>query len=408
MDRHAPRRWIGSGWRRLGWVGVLGVLALALMGLGVRYVPERSLGADYVCYWAAGRLLIAGENPYDPALQADIQRDHGWNRDKDGLGIYEFLPFYYPPWFAMLCAALVPLGYSVARMTWILLDAGLVFASAYLLRDAVPGVPRSVPMLLVPLFIFSWTAVIIGQTTPLILFLIVAAWRLMQARHDGLAGAALAWLTIKPQLTVLLLPAVLLWSARQGRWRVVGGFTATLAVLVLASFAVLPGWVRAFLRAPKVTPPPTEYFPWIGSTWFLLLKGVGLRSWGLWGLYLLGAVPFVVAVLRAALDRARPVEDVLSLSLLAAYVVAPYGRHYDFPVLLVPFLVMLGRRLAPAAGAAVLAALLILPYLHFLILPWIKARLRISGKFNPEFTFVWVPLLLAACWLATSVRSRRA
>ena len=136
--------------------------------------------------------------------------------------------------------------------------------------------------LAVHLIIFTVVTIVIGQTTPLILFLIAVAWRLLEARRDRTAGFALAWLTIKPQLTILVLPGVLLWAARCRRWGVVVGLAATLAVLALASWLLIPGWLGQMLDAPRQTPPPTEYFPWIGTTWFLLLKSAGFRSWSFW------------------------------------------------------------------------------------------------------------------------------
>ncbi len=317
------------------------------------------------------------------------------------MGIYEFLPFYYPPWFAMLCAAFFPLGYEGARIAWLVVNIELVFLTGYLLREAVPGVPRSVPLAVVPLFVFTVAAVIVGQTSPLIFFLIVLAWRLAEERRDRSAGVVLAWVTIKPQLTAVLLLGLLLWAARRGRWGVVRGFAAMLALLCLVSFAILPSWLDEMLKAPRITPPPTDYFPWIGVTWYLLLKATGLRSWGFEAAYAAVALPFLGVVLRTAYDRSRPLRDVLSLGLLAAYFVAPYGRHYDFPVLLIPLLTLIGTRLKERSGAAMLFALLFLPYLHYLVLDRLKVLLGFTGRLNPEFTFFWIPLLLTAAWFAS-------
>jgi hypothetical protein len=135
------------------------------------------------------------------------------------------------------------------------------------------------------------------------------------------------------------------------------------------------------------------------------LKGAGLRSWGLQAAYAAVALPFLGTVLRAALDRSRPLPDVLSLGLLAAYFVAPYGRHYDFPVLLIPFLTLLGTRLPERWGALLLVALLLLPYLHYMVLGRLKIWLGFTGRLNPEFTFFWVPLLLAVAWFASRPKS---
>ena len=172
-------------------------------------------------------------------------------------------------------------------------------------------------------------------------------------------------------------------------------------MLALASWLLIPSWLGQMLDVPRQTPPPTEYFPWIGTTWFLLLKSAGFRSWSFWALYALVAVPLLATVLKASLDRSKPLHEVLALGLLAACIVAPYGRHYDFPVLLIPLFVLLGTRLSEIAGAVLLVALLLLPYSQY----WIMARRGLVGQIgrpSPEFLFAWVPLLLAGVWLTTA------
>src|SRR5205823_1117697 len=111
----------------------------------------------------------------------------------------------------------------------------------------------------------------------------------------------------------------------------------------------------------------TEHYPWIGNTWLLLLKTLGLRGWALWALYLAGALPFLAAVLRTALGRGAALSGLLGWGILAAFFVAPYARHYDFPVLLVPAL-LLGNRLPQLASAGLLMALVVLPYVQFSLL----------------------------------------
>jgi hypothetical protein len=301
----------------------------------------------------------------------------------------------------MLCAAFIPLGFATAKMTWLVVNADLILLTAFLLRDVVPGVPRAVPLAVVPLFIFTVAAVIVGQTSPLVFFLIVLAWRFVESGRDFAAGAVFAWVTMKPQLTGVLLLAVLIWALRRGRWRIVQGFAAMLAVLCLASFALLPSWPQEMLDATRRTPPPTVHFPWIGATWYLLLKGAGLKSWALNVAYVAVAAAFLGVLLRVAADRSAPFRDMLSLGLLAAYIVAPYGRHYDFPVLLIVFLVLVGTRLSERWATALLVTLLLVPYLHFLVLDRMRVWLGLTGRLNPEFTFVWVPLLLTLAWFAS-------
>jgi hypothetical protein len=183
---------------------------------------------------------------------------------------------------------------------------------------------------------------------------------------------------------------------------------AALAILGFIGAAIVPDWPLEMLRASARTPPPTAYFPWIGTTWLLVLKTAGLHSWALYGLYLAAALPFLAVLLRAALDRARPLEDVVSLSLIAPFVLAPYARHYDFTVLLVPVFVLIGRRLSEKAGTALLIALLILPYVNLGIIAAFRERYPSTVKLFPEWTYVWIPLLVIVTWFATETRTRAA
>jgi hypothetical protein len=388
------------------WLAGITLLTAACVGGLLVVGPWDKIDPDFICYWAAGNIVAAGQSPYDEALQAQIQRERGWDKATDGLGHYDFLPYYYPPWFAAGCALLVPLGYDGAKVGWFALNLELLLLAGYLLRDAVPGVPRSVPVVAVPVFGLSVVALFVGQTSIIMLFLAALAWRLMTRGNDRLAGAALACLTTKPQLTAALILSLLLWCGRQRRWGVVLGFTATLAALSLLGEWIVPAWPIEMLRATERTRPPTFYFPWIGTTWLLALKTMGLHSWGLWGLYLAAALPYLAVLLRVGFDRSRSLEDILSLGLIAPFIVAPYGRHYDFTVLLIPALVLIGRRLSEKAGTALLVALLVLPYLNLGIIVAFRTRYPSTVRLFPESTSLWIPLLVTATWFTAAHRAR--
>jgi hypothetical protein len=389
------------------WLAGITLLATVCVWGLVVIAPWEKLVPDFICYWAAGKLVASGQSPYDEDLQTRIQHECGWDKATDGLGKFAFLPYYYPPWFAAFCALLIPLGYQGAKIAWFALNLELLLLSGYFMKDVVPRLPRSIPLITVPVFILSVISLFVGQTSIAILFFAALGWMLLERGSDRLGGVALACLTTKPQVTVILILAVLLWSARQRRWGVVQGFTVTLAALALLGAWIVPAWPLEMLRAGQRTPQPTAYFPWIGTTWFLILKTIGLKSWSLWGLYLAVVVAFLVLVVRAALDRSRPLDDVLALGLLGAFIVAPYGRHYDFSVLLIPLFILMGRRLSEVAGAILLVVLLILPYIHFGVLMKFKERYPSTLRLFPEFTFFWIPLLLALVWLATEVQAGR-
>src|SRR5208337_1220041 len=160
---------------------------------------------------------------------------------------------------------LVPLGYQGAKVAWFAVNLELLLLTGYVMRDAVPGLPRSIPQVVVPIFALSVVALFVGQTSIPILFLVAVAWKLMNRGNDALAGAALACLTTKPQLTAVVVIMLLLWCARQHRWRVAVGFALTLGALSLLGAWIVPTWPIDMLRAAQRTPPPTAHFPWIGT-----------------------------------------------------------------------------------------------------------------------------------------------
>jgi hypothetical protein len=380
-------------------------LAAGLMFLFAWWkVPPRFVSADFVCYWSAAEILVSGQSPYDIELQTQVQQRLGWDKQDLGLGFYDCLPYFYPPWFALACAVFLPFGYAAAKYLFFLVNVLCALVAGYLVGDVVKSVPRWVPVVFLPLFVFSPVTMFVGQTSLLVCLLIVLAWRWLDHGRDWAAGLALGWLTFKPQLTAVLLLGVLLWALRQRRWGVVAAFTITLAVLSLGCALLVPTWPILMLQAPRQTPPPTEFYPWIGNAWPLVLRSFDLSGAAFWVPYLALAVPFVVATVWAALDRTRPVADVLSLGFLAAFFVAPYARHYDFPVLVVPLVVLLAGRLSQLAGAALLVALVLLPYVQYCVLAQLKEAYPTDAKFLHEGSFFWIPVLLTAAWIASGLR----
>jgi hypothetical protein len=236
------------------------------------------------------------------------------------------------------------------------------------------------------------------ELAPLLLLLIAGAWTLLERERDAWAGAVLALLTIKPQLTLLLIAAVLCWAARRRRWSVPLAFIAMLTALLLAGTLVFPGWPAAMLAATRVTPPPPAYFPGVGATMFIALDAVGVHGGLLYAVYTAVAVVAVVELARLTLLGDHPLADVLAVSLIAPFFVVPYARCYDFPVLLVPALVMLGSRMPPLARAILVFTLTVVAGGHIL---WITVNAApvVIGQRRPEFTYFWIPLLFVLAWL---------
>ena len=381
----------GQGWaKRAGSAARLAaVVVLPAVLLTAKVAGDRA-GHDAFEFHAAARLIAAGENPYGVAEQTRAQRPlregpggtpFDPNDRYDRLG---YLPYFYPPWLALAWAPVAALGFPAGRVAWIYLGAQCLTLSGFLLARPGGRVPPTVAAVLATGFMPAFVSVYVGQTPTLVLALLVVSWRLLERGSDAAAGVALAWLTLKPQLAVVAVPAALVWAARRGRWGVVRGFAATLALLAAACFAFFPGWPLAMLSAIRRTPLPTDFDPTVGVTWLSLLRTLGARGPLLAAGYAALAVPAVAAVLASATSARRSTGDVLAGGTVAAFVVAPYALGYDLAVLLFPLALRL-RASGRLTGLALAALFGLAPYAQIV---------AVVDGLRPV-TMVWLPLGLA-------------
>ena len=296
------------------------IVALA-KGAGV---PFRN---DFAAYWPVGRLLLAGQNPYDPGAIEALQHSVGDTMGGDSV-------VRYPPWSLPLLLPFAALPYVPGWYLWILLQVLLVGVSSvwfwHLLGGrGKPGIPLAAAFCF-PAGLF----VALGGQIGGVLLLGVSSflWAILH-RRDVLAGASLGLLTLKPHLFLPLGLVVLLWAARERRWR----------VPVVAVMTVIAGSALAVALRPAVFSDFGEFLRTPGTSWQRALalgtaasSALGTREpWLQW-------VPAVLATILVVLlwghfaDRfewRRALPLILALGLVSA----PYLLVHDL-VLLVPAL----------------------------------------------------------------------
>ncbi|MFO7678456.1 MAG: hypothetical protein R6X34_00230, partial [Chloroflexota bacterium] len=104
----------------------------------------------------------------------------------------------------------------------------------------------------------------------LILLWLAAALLMFKQGRFGWAGILLALTTLKPQMTLFVLPALLFWALWQKKWRLIAGFGAAMLALFAISFLFLPSWLTGFIQQVNaypgytITPSPlwiiTQYY----------------------------------------------------------------------------------------------------------------------------------------------------
>jgi len=240
----------------------MGTLAIVL---ALAFVEQHS-GWDYIVFWTAGRTLLRGGNPYDPAgfYQVEVL-------DVPTLSLLENtrqqastttinMPFMNPPTFFPLAAALGLLSQRASEAVWLVLSFGgmllLVPISLRILEAGNESLHRETTigpdtrMLLqatVALSIASFLGLREGQLCVLTSLAVLGALLAYERRRFALAGICLAIGTVK---TATLLPFLLLFPRPKTDWVVwlVLFLTVILLSLAVVSPDRLPGLIRDNLR----------------------------------------------------------------------------------------------------------------------------------------------------------------
>jgi hypothetical protein len=224
--REAPwltRKRIIAGGQILLLIELTIVIMLALWQHGVISGQVAPTSSDFVSFYAAGKLVLAGT----PGLAYD-QAAHFLVEQQFTIAGAPYQFFFYPPVFLLLCAPLAVMPYYVAFYGFeIATLAAFAFTMRQILRE--PGWSWVAPVLAFPAIFWAFG---LGQNAFLTAALFGGFTLLIQQR-PGSAGVFLGLLCYKPHFG-LLAPVAL---AAGGLWRSFIAATATVASLVLLSVA---------------------------------------------------------------------------------------------------------------------------------------------------------------------------
>jgi len=331
--REAP--WLEQS-RALAWTRVL-ALASALVALAFILcthggsTPDpwgRPLAPDFVSFWTAGKLALDGapESAWNPAVHAAAQRasfppDAGYKTD--------YYAFFYPPPFLLICLPLALLPYGGADALWLLTTGAAYFAT---IRALLP--PRWPAVLIAMAFPAARMNATHGQNGALSAALLGTA-AVQLERRPWLAGVCLGALCFKPQLALLVVPALV--AARRLRslaWAVAAAATLSLASLVILHEAAWQGFISSLPLAREALQAG-----WIGFAKMVSpfaaarLLGVGLS--GAWAIQ--AVVSGAVLMILMTVVRRQPGAPAEGATLAAAACLAtPFLLDYDLMLLGVP------------------------------------------------------------------------
>lgn len=336
-------------------VGAVVAFAVHVILLHQAYTWRGNTHPDFFIEWMGSRVALSGGNPYSEQTTLAIQlgsKGHEVPPDQDQLA------FVYPFYRVFFNAPVAFLPYDWATAIWhtamqfSLLTSVLLFVQS-LRWHTTPGEFALVILLaILPYPLFG--GLMLGQMAVGVLALLLFSFWSLQQRRDWLAGICLACATVKPQLVVLAVPGLLLWSLARRRWRVVAGFVLSLALLLGVSFLIYPDWLRAFLHAASryASYKPTE----TGASFLLSDYCAPAWPWVLETAAVVGLLASWWAAWRQ--DEPRSFEGAFVLTLAMTTFVLPQTSPVD-RMLLLPAILLLVRDIQGWLGQVALVILTI-------------------------------------------------
>lgn len=255
----------------LGLVFLFLILVVAVHEL---FTQEAAGANDFYPRWRGAQLFWQdGINPYSDEATAVIQTDmYGRLAKPDEDQVLFVYPFYVV--FLLLPLTWLPMSYSWIQAIWLTMMIGALITAVILtlrlLDWSQPPWLFALTLLWTILFYNSTRTIILGQFAALILLFLAAALLMLKQERYGWVGIFLALTTLKPQMTLFVLPALLLWALWQRKWRLIIGFGGAMLALFALSFLLLPTWLTGFIEqitaypGYTVTPSPlwiiTQYY----------------------------------------------------------------------------------------------------------------------------------------------------
>jgi hypothetical protein len=303
--------------------------------------PRGNLSDLYPRWLGAKELLLRGRDPYSAEVTREIQAGY-YGRPLDPSRAQDpgdAQGFAYPVYVVFFLAPTIGLPFVIVKQAFLWILILLTSASVPLWLRALRWSPPPWTQISLVAMTLGSLAVMQGlklqQMSLLVAGLLAIAITLLAADHAVAAGVLLAAASIKPQLVLLPLCWLAIWTMadwrRRYRWAV--AFLITMAILCAASEWYLPHWIPRFWRAIH------EYQRYTGAT--SVMDNLIGAPWS-WAVELLvfAAMAGVCWRERRQAANSSAFAFAFILMLAATVVVVPTTANYN-QVLLIPALLVL-------------------------------------------------------------------
>jgi|ERR1700722_3737205 hypothetical protein len=359
------------------------------------------LGDLYSPWFGSRALLLYGQNPYGTQVTREIQMEfygrvieQSYDQSEN---IVDEQRFAYPVYAVFFLTPVVRLEFQQAQR-WTALALGLLTAVAVLLwLGVVRWRLTATAAAALILFILSSPQIVQGlrlrQLGLVVGFLIALAAWCIGRNYLSSAGLLLALSTIKPQMVVLPIACLLIWTLGRWRerWQLFASFLGGTLLLVLLGELALPGWVSYFAAGARA------YWSY-GPTKSLLRVLLGPVPAGILSALLICALLAMAWHHRKSPRNSKEFADILAACFLTEAIALPLISPFNQVLLLLPVLMILKdwQKIPLFLGAA-LVFCFSWPPIACLIVLLLSKNIHSTSPVPllPSFLAIFVPFLLA-------------
>lgn len=317
---------------------VIAIVIVVEIAVALTLVPltnrARVEPTDFVNFYVGASIVRAGHgaNLYDREVQVAAF--------KSIVGHTSTQYFLHPAFEAGALAPLTLLSLEQGFILWTLINVALLGLLPLILMHCIPLVGKRPYLgLLGFCFLPALTALVLGQDSVLLLFVIACSYLLFRKQKEAAAGLVLSLATIKFQYVLILVPLLLL--AR--KLRLGAGFAAGCAFLgVVFSLITGPRGLLEYFRFVRSFEAHSGYGG-LNPTLMVNVRGfragVGWTSNSSFWAVASGMALFALGVVAARIAyKSRRDNLAFALYVTIALVAAPYAHFPDMTILLLPLL----------------------------------------------------------------------
>jgi len=348
--------------------GAITILLVFLIGIFILPVQIPS-NYDFVVMYNYDRGLLAGIPIYDHEAQLEF----ALSNLSTETGLSYSAPFPYPPWYALVTLPLGLIPVQLSARIWFAVNLVLLFTALWLLTSGWLIKKKFIFFILSLLFLPVLEILVIGQFDfPVLLGAALIIYSVNREK-PLVTAIALALLTFKPHLGVLLILAVVIYllCLKNAFGRSALKFSILIGIFLFAiGFLADPMWPKNYLNTLFSFNQISEVascdicvsFPVILAR---LLKGYSSSDLA----FLLGFLIFVFLTLGCILtqkQQLRSIDYLVSLFAMITIFSSPYLFLYDYVLLLVPIL-LVGRSYLNIKDWIFVITIIIIPMIGFIL-----------------------------------------